>query len=176
MGAVSSEPFQGLGIMPHFPGIQKSWGVRAPCTSSDPPSLSHLCLSLVSIFLLLSLSLSHNPCPACLSPLTFSAPFLSPNLSVPSAIALFFQRPPVFLLRSLPACLSHLFPHPHLLPPPSACSLEAEGLWGSVPVSLFLSLSLCLPTPSLQRIPEGAEGGVCILATALCRAGSGGHC
>lgn len=80
------------------------------------------------------------------------------------------------LLQPPPACLSHLFSLPHLLPPPSACSLEAEGLWGSVPVSLFLSLSLCLPTLFPQRVPEGAEGGVCILAIALRRAGSGRHC
>lgn len=72
--------------------------------------------------------------------------------------------------------LSPLPLHPRLLTPPSACSLEAEGLWGSVPVSLSLSLSLCLPAPPRQRVPEGAEGGVCVLATALCRAGPRGHC
>ena len=119
-----------------------------------------------------SVSLPHVSLPSPSLPLHFSFP----DLSVPSAIALFFQQPPVFLLQPLPPCLSPtLFPHPHLLPPPSACSLEAEGLWGSVPVSLFLSLSLCLSTPSPQRVPEGAEGGVCILAAALRRAGPGGH-
>lgn len=167
-------------LHPHFPGIQKSWGVRAPCTSSDPPSLSHLCLFLVSVFLLLlSLSLSHIP--LSLSHVSLSLTFSSLSISL-SLICLFLCHGPLLPASCPPPAvpsslsLSPLFPHPHLLPPPSACSLEAEGLWGSVPVSLFLSLSLCLPIPSPQRVPEGAERGVCILETTLRRAGPGGHC
>lgn len=108
-GGVSAEPSQGVGITqghfhPHFPGIQKSWGVRAPCTSSDPPSLSHLCLSLVSVFLLLlSLSLSYTLrlSPACLSPLTFSPPpFLSPR-----SVCSLFHRPLLPAAFRLPAAV-----------------------------------------------------------------------
>lgn len=173
---MSSEPFPGLGSCLIFLEFRRVGGSELPVPQVtfhlSPISVSPWCLFFFS-----SARLSHTTpvSPTCLSPAAFSAPpFLSPDLSVPSAIALFAQQPPVIPLRSLPACLSPVSsPAPPATSP--ACSLEAEGLWGSVLVSLFLSLSLCLPIPSPQRVPEGAEGGVCILATALRRAGSGGH-
>ena len=117
--------------------------------------------------------------------LSLSRVFLSPTSSPSSPLSAVHPLPQPSSSSAPcppPACpphalsLSPLSLHPHLLPPPSACSLEAEGLWGSVPVSLSLSLSFCLPVPPCQRVPEGVEGGVCVLATALCREGPRGHC
>lgn len=98
--------------------------------------------SLVSVFLLLlSLSLSHTP--PSLShvsfsphpfPLHFSLQNLSPLPWASSAICLSPAVPPSQSLSPVST------PSPPTTP--SACSLKAEGLWGSVPVSLSLFLSL----------------------------------
>lgn len=86
----------------------------------------------------------------CLSPLAFSAPpFLSPNLSVPSAIALFSQQPPIFSQRSLP-CLSLTC---FLLPPwhvPWKLRVSGAQSW-SLSFFLFLSVSPPLPPSVFPR-------------------------
>lgn len=128
-GGVNAELFQGLGpclgcLHPHFPGIQKSWGVRAPCTSSDPPSLSHLCLSRCRLL------------------------FCSPRLSGTCAVSL----PCVLSPTSSPSSpLSAVHPLPQ--PSSSSAPCPPPARPPSRPVTLTSVSAPSPPTTSLSMFP-----------------------
>ena len=117
----------------------------------SPISVSSWCL----FFFFPCLSHTTTVSPACLSPRTFSpSPFLSPNLSVTSAIALFFLQPPVSSCGpSLPVSLTCFHALTSCHPPQHVpWKLRVSGAQ-SRSLSFFLSLSVSPPF-SLSVFPR----------------------